>query len=799
MERAQKIAIRKLVEFILRKGSIDSRHTSEHTAYEGARIHRKLQQLAGEKYQKEVKLSIQIELSNQTYIIEGRADGIFTNEEQQIVIEEIKTSEPAFSDLLPEQVEMYWYQVMCYGYIYCQDHTLEEIILQLTYYQTTSEEITKTKRVFTKKELAIFFKDLTEKYEQWLIFQENWRRIRNDSLKKLTFPYRNYRKGQRELAVAVYKTIVSDQKLFVEAPTGTGKTISTLFPALKAIGEEQAERIFYLTAKTITRQVAEDAVEAMKQKELQLKSVTLTAKDKICFLSERNCTPEHCPFANGYYNRLNEGLWDLLNNENQLTREIIEIYAKKHTLCPFELSLDVSLWCDLVICDYNYLFDPTVYLRRFFEENQKAKENIFLVDEVHNLVNRSREMYSASLSQNQLLSIKKLLGSKNTSLSRSLAALNSEFETLKTFCEAEQQEFVHQNTSVDAFSNVAYRVMEKLKEWLAENQDFLELNQIVDFYFCLLHYLDISEHYDDHYVTYVNIANHDVLIKQFCIDPSYLLKLKLDKGKASVLFSASLTPLDYYQEILGGGEISLRYRIPSPFPKENQLLLIGNHIRTTFRERENSLDLIVESINKMVQQQRGNYFVFFPSYSYMDLVYERFIEKNPQVKTLIQASQMNEAEREAFLANFKFNPEKTLVGFCVLGGIFSEGIDLKGTRLIGTAIIGVGLPQINHEQELIKEYYDREKRQGFQFAYQIPGMNKVLQAGGRVIRDAEDVGVVLLLDQRFSTADYHYFFPNHWKQAVVSRNGQQIEKSIENFWREKQRQTELNKVVEEDK
>lgn len=799
MERAQKIAIRKLVEFILRKGSIDSRHTSEHTAYEGARIHRKLQQLAGEKYQKEVKLSIQIELSNQTYIIEGRADGIFTNEEQQIVIEEIKTSEPAFSDLLPEQVEMYWYQVMCYGYIYCQDHTLEEIILQLTYYQTTTEEITKTKRVFTKKELAIFFKDLTEKYEQWLIFQENWRRIRNDSLKKLAFPYGNYRKGQRELAVAVYKTIVSDQKLFVEAPTGTGKTISTLFPALKAIGEEQAERIFYLTAKTITRQVAEDAVEAMKQKELQLKSVTLTAKDKICFLSERNCTPDHCPFANGYYNRLNEGLWDLLNNENQLTREIIEIYAKKHTLCPFELSLDVSLWCDLVICDYNYLFDPTVYLRRFFEEDQKAKENIFLVDEVHNLVNRSREMYSASLSQNQLLSITKLLGSKNTSLSRSLAALNSEFETLKTFCEAEQQEFVHQNTSVDSFSNVAYRVMEKLKEWLAENQDFLELNQIVDFYFRLLHYLDISEHYDDHYVTYVNIANHDVLIKQFCIDPSYLLKLKLDKGKASVLFSASLTPLDYYQEILGGGENSLCYRIPSPFPKENQLLLIGNHIRTTFRERENSLDLIVESINKMVQQQRGNYFVFFPSYSYMDLVYERFIEKNPQVKTLIQASQMNEAEREAFLANFKFNPEKTLVGFCVLGGIFSEGIDLKGTRLIGTAIIGVGLPQINHEQELIKEYYDREKRQGFQFAYQIPGMNKVLQAGGRVIRDAEDVGVVLLLDQRFSTADYYYFFPNHWKQAVVSRNGQQIEKSIENFWREKQRQTELNKVVEEDK
>ncbi|WP_206911498.1 hypothetical protein IGL98_002188 [Enterococcus sp. DIV0840] len=782
MQNTQRIAVRRLVEFILRRGSIDARHTSEHTALEGAKIHRKLQKTAGENYQKEIKLAINIELNQQIYIIEGRADGIFIDDTKRTVIDEIKTSEPAFSELLEEQIDMYWYQVMCYGHIYCQQEDLDEITLQLTYYQTTTEEITRQEKEFTKEQLKEFFDDLTQKYEQWLIFKTNWRKIRNRSLQKLPFPYGDYRAGQRELAVAVYKTILSDQKLFVEAPTGTGKTISTLFPTLKAIGEEQAERAFYLTAKTITRQVAEDAEEAMKQKDMQLKSVTLTAKDKICFLTERNCTPEACPFANGYYDRLNEGLWDLLNNENQFTREIIELYARKHTLCPFELSLDVSLWCDLVICDYNYLFDPVVYLRRFFEEQTEVKENIFLVDEVHNLVNRSREMYSAELSKSKFSALKQVIDKNQTKLIRALIKIEKEFERIKQICDEEEKEFLHQHAPIDSLVKAAYSLAEKIKEWLPENQDHAELNQILSVYFELLNYTKISEGYDDHYCTYVNCQNYDIIIKQFCIDPNYLLQQKLDKGKASILFSASLTPLDYYQEILGGGEESLRYRIPSPFPKENQLLVIEKYIQTTYKERVNSYEKIIESLTNMIQQKQGNYFVFFPSYSYMDIIYEMFREKNPHVKTKIQASMMNEAEREAFLVDFVLEPTETLVGFCVLGGIFSEGIDLKGSRLIGTAIVGVGLPQINHEQELIKGYYDQQKNQGFQFAYQIPGMNKVLQAAGRVIRDTEDRGIVLLLDQRFSTAAVQRFFPPHWNQVQTSYSHEQTKQLIQQFW-----------------
>ncbi|WP_429950820.1 hypothetical protein IGJ55_001290 [Enterococcus sp. AZ170] len=782
MLNTQRIAVRRLVEFILRKGSIDARHTSEHTALEGAKIHRKLQKSAGENYQKEIKLAINIELNQQTYIIEGRADGIFLDEQKRTVIDEIKTSEPAFSELLKEQVEMYWYQVMCYGHIYCQQEDLEVITLQLTYYQTTTEEITRQTKEFTKEELNTFFEDLTQKYEQWLIFKANWRMTRNHSLQQLPFPYGDYRSGQRELAVAVYKTILSDQKLFVEAPTGTGKTISTLFPTLKAIGEEQAERAFYLTAKTITRQVAEDAVEAMKQKEMRLKSVTVTAKDKICFLTERNCIPEACPFANGYYDRLNEGLWDLLNHEDQFTRDVIERYARKHTLCPFELSLDVSLWCDLVICDYNYLFDPVVYLRRFFEEQAEEKENLFLVDEVHNLVNRSREMYSAVLSKSMFSTLKNTLEKRQIKVIRALKKIENEFDKIKQVCKEEGKDFIQQQAPIDSLVKVAYSLAETIKEWLPENQDHTEINQMLSVYFDLLNYTKISEGYDDHYCTYVNCQNHEIMVKQFCIDPSYLLQQKLDKGKSSILFSASLTPLDYYQEVLGGGKDSLRYRIPSPFPKENQLLVVESYIQTTYRERAHSYGKIVDSLTNMIQQKEGNYFVFFPSYSYMDIIYELFRQKNPYVKTKIQASMMTEVEREAFLADFVAEPAETLLGFCVLGGIFSEGIDLKGSRLIGTAIVGVGLPQINHEQELIKGYYDQEKNQGFQFAYQIPGMNKVLQAAGRVIRDTDDRGVVLLLDQRFQTNAVQRFFPPHWHQVQTSNSSEQTKQLLQQFW-----------------
>lgn len=777
--KQSKISVRNLVEFILRRGSIDNRKKSNHTALEGVKIHRKLQKEAGETYEKEVFLKTTVELDDIQLTIEGRADGIF-QKDGLYYIDEIKTSEPRFEDLEQEQVDLFFHQARVYAYIYCHKQELTEINLQLTYFQTTEEQITRKMEYQTIEQLDEFFKKLIADYEEWLIFRENWRTVRNASLMALKFPHDNYRKGQRELAVAAYKTIKTKQKLFAEAPTGTGKTVSTLFPTLKAIGEESGERVFYLTAKTITRQVAEDAMVAFNDAGAEAKSVTLTAKDKICFLDETTCNPDQCPYANGYYDRINEGLWDLLNHENQITREVIETYAKKHTLCPFELSLDVSLWCDVIIGDYNYLFDPTVYLRRFFEE-EKNEDNIFLIDEAHNLVNRSREIYSAELSYRGAKNVYTIVPKEFKKLRRRINKLLKEFDKIQELSNEDSWDYHHQKVPAESLITAGYQLSEVIQEWLAEYPEHAIQETILPFYFDLLHFLKISEFYDDHYETTVEKTYHDFVIKEFCIDPSLFLEQSLDKGRSSLLFSASFSPLSYYQETLGGKE-SLAYRLPSPFPEENQQVLIANYIETTYRKREESSPRLVETINQFISGKKGNYFVFFPSYQYLDQTAAVFKERYPEVRLLIQETVMNETERETFLANFKIDPAETLVAFCVLGGIFSEGIDLKGTRLIGSMIVGVGLPQMNHEQELIKEYYNEKDNLGFAYAYQLPGMNKVLQAAGRVIRDTTDEGIVVLADRRFATRNYRQLFPNHWHGAKNVNNVNELSSEIHRFW-----------------
>lgn len=773
----KKLAIRELVEFILRSGSINEGKSSNHTPQEGARIHRKLQKEAGPDYQKEVWLKKVLEIAETTVQIEGRADGIYRKEDQ-VFIDEIKTSETPFEELESGIINLYFYQAMVYAYIYSEQEELTEISTRLTYFQTTEEKITREIRVFTFVELTDFFNNLIERYENWLVFQIQWRKTRNDSLKSLTFPFDSYRAGQRELAAAVYKTIHAQQKLFVEAPTGTGKTMSTLFPTFKAMGEELGERIFYLTAKTITRQVAEETVSKLTKKGARIKSVTITAKDKICFLTERNCTPEHCPFAKGYYDRVNDGLWDMLNNEDQYTRPVIEKYAQKHELCPFELSLDVSRFCDLVIGDYNYLFDPTVYLRRFFEEEDKT--NLVLVDEAHNLVNRSKEMYSASISRETIARIQKDLDKTFRKLIKAFKKVDNEFELILQSLDGKA--YHHQQMAPDSLINSLFKLQEQIKEWLAEYPDHPVQQKMLPIYFEILRFTRMSEYYDDHYQTTVEHKRYDLIVKEFCIDPSWFLEQTMERVGSSILFSASFSPLDYYQEVLGGGEESLSYRLPNPFPAENRLVMVDASIQTTYQKRTQSIPKIVSSIEALVRSKTGNYLVFFPSFQYLDQVAAYFHEVYPEVTIQIQGTKLSEVEREAFLASFDERPEKTMIGFCVLGGIFSEGIDLVGDRLIGTIVVGVGLPQINHEQELIKEYYDEKQNRGFSYAYQLPGMNKVIQAAGRVIRTMSDRGIILLLDQRYTNPHYQNLLPINWSDRKVVYNSEDINKTANDFW-----------------
>ncbi|GCF95885.1 ATP-dependent helicase [Enterococcus florum] len=778
----QKISVRNLVEFILRSGSIDEGKSSNHTALEGARIHRKLQKAAGADYQKEVWLKKKVTMADTEIQVEGRADGIY-EEDGLVTIDEIKTSEIPFEEVEQGIINLYFYQAMVYAYIFAEQEELKEVQTRLTYYQTVTEETTYRFRRFSIEELNDFFQDLMTRYEAWFVYQTNWRNQRNQSLQQLQFPFPVYRAGQRELASAVYKTIAAQQKLYVEAPTGIGKTMSSLFPAFKAMGEELGERIFYLTAKTITRQVAEETTDRLAKEKAEIKSVTLTAKDKICFLTERNCTPEHCPFAKGYYDRVNDGLWDMLQTENQYTRPVVEHYARKHELCPFELSLDVSRFCDLVIGDYNYLFDPTVYLRRFFEEENKG--NLVLVDEAHNLVNRSKEMYSAQLSRQRIFEVSQGLEKKFKRLVKAFNRVDNEFELIAQVLEEKKTKYHHQKAAPESLLNQLFHLQELIKEWLAENPEHLIQEKMLTIYFDINRYTKMSEFYDDHYETTVENTSYDLIVKEYCIDPSYLLKQTMEKVGSTVMFSASFSPLDFYRDLLGGEEDNLTYRLPSPFPKKNQLVIVDAGIQTTYKNREQNIPKIVAAIFALITQKQGNYMVFFPSFKFLDQVAEAFNETYPEITLMIQGSKLDEQERENFLAQFKEKPTETLVAFCVLGGIFSEGIDLTGERLSGAVVVGVGLPQINHEQELIKAYYDEKNHQGFSYAYQLPGMNKVIQAAGRVIRTMDDQGIILLLDQRFTHPHYATLLPPNWSDRKIVYSAEAIKECATAFWQHK--------------
>lgn len=776
--KAVQISVRRLVEFVLRGGSIDSRMTSSDRALEGTKIHQLLQKSAGEEYQAEVSLKLDRTVDGVVFSLDGRADGIINEQ----TIDEIKTTETVMEEITEDFRPLHWAQLICYGFMLAEKSDLPEVTLQLTYYQVADEEIKQFRRIMSREEMGVFVDDLLSKYAVWAKMSAAWEMKRNKTIQELSFPYDSYRRGQRELSIAVYRTAVSGENLFCEAPTGIGKTMSTLFPAVKAMGEGKTDKIFYFTAKTITRQVAEDALDEMRRKGLAARSVTITAKDKICFLDERKCEPDHCQFARGYYDRLNEALFDMLGQEEAITRTVVEQYARKYTLCPFELSLDVALFCDAIVCDYNYLFDPVVYLKRFFSEG--PGKYTFLVDEVHNLVDRARSMFSATLRKSLVMQVKRQLDKKlHKRLWNSVNAMNKVMVSLnKELTESGETIHVNKigltewNESVLKFTFVA-------KEWLPQNTQSETQSDVLELYFESLRYVKIAELYDERYTTQITRTHSDLEIKQLCLDPAFLLSEKLKLGASSVLFSATLRPIDYYTNVLGGEEDTSRMVFSSPFEQQNMHLLVADNISTKYQMRDQSLASVVEALAALIAGKKGNYLFFFPSFQYLQNVYELFREKHPEIVVRKQEGAMDEEQREAFLEAFKAGNLETLVGFCVLGGVFSEGIDLRGERLIGAAIVGVGLAQLNPESDLIKDYYNETIGQGFDYAYQLPGMNKVLQAVGRVIRGESDRGVILLIDERFSASRYRTLFPAHWNHAKIVKNTKEITEQVTEFWR----------------
>jgi Rad3-related DNA helicases len=777
-----KISIRNLVELVLRSGDIDNRLVSSGRMLEGTRIHQKIQKQGGEQYNKEVSLAYDYETEYFTFRLEGRADGIIS-EPNGIVIDEIKSTTRPLEFIDEDFSLLHWAQAKCYAYIYAVQNKLDNIYVQLTYFHIDTEEIKNIRKSFTLEELDEFVAGLLDKYQVWADISEAWNIRRDDSVKNLQFPFKDYRRGQRELAVAVYKTIMQGKKLFAQAPTGIGKTISTLFPAVKAVGEQHISKIFYLTAKTITRQVAEEAFSKMRENGLVFRTITLTAKEKICFNKEVSCNPDFCEYAKGHYNRVNNALTDVLNNSESLSREVIEEYARKHTVCPFEFGLDLSLWADCIICDYNYAFDPRVYLKRFFLNN--SGDYAFLVDEAHNLVDRAREMFSAQIHKSAFLEAKKLMKTKLPKVAKILNKINSYMIDLRKQCQDEG--YMISTTELNELYRLLNSFISESEEWILKNQNngIEGFDQLLELYFDSITFTRMADFYDERYVTFIETKSGDVRVKLFCLDPSYLLADAVKRGKTAVFFSATLTPLSYFMEILGGDKEDYNINLASPFDKDNLCLLVSDNISTKYKNRDKSYDKIVDIIWNTIGKRTGNYVVFFPSYKYMNEVYSRFTEKYPDIDTMIQETSMSEEEREGFLNRFQPGIEKSLVSFSVLGGIFSEGIDLKGDRLIGAVIVGVGLPQVSPEQDIIMDYFQNKNGMGFENAYMFPGMNKVLQAAGRVIRSEKDIGTVILLDERFSQVSYKRLFPKHWEHSMRVHDTAELQKRLERFWNDR--------------
>ncbi|MBM7615478.1 ATP-dependent DNA helicase [Alkaliphilus hydrothermalis] len=773
-----KISVRNLVEFVLRSGDIDTSFRSSTRAVEGTRAHQKVQKAQGDDYEAEVSLKHQFQYKDFRFVIEGRVDGIIDSPLAGACIDEIKSTTKPLEEIHEDYNHLHWAQAKCYGYIYCWQNNLECIDIQLTYFHLKTEESKIIRKSFNFGELESYFFDIIDKYIIWASFTAKWRLIRDASIEKLEFPFQKYRRGQRKLAIEVYRSIKDQKRLFVKAPTGIGKTISTLFPTIKALGEGHTSKIFYLTAKTITRQVAEEAFVKMRKNGLRCKTVTLTAKDKICFKEQSICEPEYCQYAQGHFNRVNEGILDILEQEDHLSREAIEAYAEKHTLCPFEFSLDLALWADTLICDYNYIFDPRVYLKRFFDTNNN--DYSFLIDEAHNLVDRAREMFSATLYKSHFLDLKKIFKDQEPEIAKALNKLNAYMLKMKKLC-GDGDVYTQKELTEDILY-LLNRLMTESEEFLATNKNSEGHKPLLELFFECLAFTRIAEFYDERYVIYVEQENKDVKLKIFCLDPSYLLREAIKRGKSAVFFSATLSPIEYFKEILGGEQDDQTMLLPSPFPTENLCLMIASNVSTKYKDRGASYGTIVKYIETVASNKRGNYLVFFPSYKYMNDVYEDFVVQYPQFKTLIQNNIMSEEEREDFLEEFKESPHETLIGFAVMGGIFSEGIDLKGSRLSGAIIVGVGLPQICLERNIVRDYFNRINQQGFNYSYIYPGMNKVLQAAGRVIRTEEDKGVVLLIDERFNTISYKKIFPHEWRNALLTKSKIDINKKLKAFF-----------------
>ena len=776
MDKSLRLSVHQLVDFLLRSGDIDNRVFNRSSMNEGSRLHAVYQSKQSNNYMSEYPLAVSLTVDEIDILLEGRADGIIKRSDGSYVIDEIKTTVEELKVFHEENLEWHLGQAKCYAYMFAKLNDLEFIGIKLTYIRQGKEkEQFIDTYVFNYLELEQFVIDLINQYLEFynIIFEKINKR--NKSIETLPFPFDKYRPGQRELAKYSYAATKKGKRLFVEAPTGIGKTMSTLFPFVKALNDDEKSKIFYLTAKTSGKEAAHQAIKILKEKGLSLSDIIITAKDKICFCKGNACNPDECPYTKGYYDKIQTVLRYSLLNYDDFDLNLITQIAYDNQICPFEYELDLSLFMDVIVCDYNYMFDPISYMKRYFDED--SSHYLALVDEAHNLIDRSRDMYSASLSYQSFKDARKSV--RHSKLHKLKLAMSKMSKMFKEYLEVEDG-----NHIVDEFNLYTYKTISSFittMQDINKNDNKEMTKELLEFYLDVNRFSKMLEFVNSNYLLFYEKKDGDITLRVNCLDASGFLNASLTSIKSAVIFSATLSPMEYYVNTLGGKSSDASLVLPSPFPKDNLKIIIAPNISIRYKNRDSSYQKVADYIKAFVGNKVGNYFVFLPSYEYLHNLMPYIDIKDALIYE--QNKEMSDEEKEIFLDNFKQSPEVTSIAFVVVGGAFGEGIDLVSDRLIGAVIVGIGMPKINFISDQISKHYDALGYSGYDYAYLNPGMNKVMQALGRVIRSENDKGAVLLIDERYLLNEYRDLFKAEWREYEVAFNKDEITAITKDFFK----------------
>jgi DNA excision repair protein ERCC-2 len=771
-----RVGVGELVSFLYSSGDLSSETFQNVSLLEGTKAHQYLQSKYQSTDEAEIPISYTFSNDDLEITLSGRIDGILSID-GALVLEEIKSTRFPIFDERFELNNEHLAQLKMYAYMYMKNNHLDDVLGRVTYIQLSDYKTRHFEFIFDIDLLKDFFESSLIRYTEWLLKLYEHNERKKESLKNLYFPFDQFRRGQREMMAAVYQTMMEDDILYAIAPTGIGKTMASLFATLKSLHEDN-QKIFYLSAKTQGKKVALDTMDMLHESGLEVKTLEITSKDTICFLDKRDCDPEKCPFAKGFFDRLQVAMVDIFDHETLMTRDVVERYARKHMVCPFEFSLYVSYFVDVIICDYNYVFDPRSHLIRYFDEDNYKP--LILVDEAHNMISRSRDMYSATLVRSDFIKLRRLANKIKPTIRNAVKKVLDQFDLFQE--QLELSSFLSFKTLNESFLDSIFNLMKKIENGIKENPKYPKKTDVIEGYLALLGFTRIFEYYNDAYVTNVErLSDDDLSITLQCLDASeFILDTVKNKTFGSVFFSATLYPIEYYKELItcGYGET---LKIRSPFDSNRLKLVVMNQISTRYQDRLNSIQQVIETIESVLSSKKGNYIVFFPSYQYMNQVIEN-LPLDIDADLIVQEREMDQRLRDIIVERFKNYNDQSQLAFFVMGGMFAEGIDYVGDMLNGVIIVGVGLPQLSESNNQLKDYYQEKFSKGFEYAYTYQGMNKVIQAVGRVIRTDSDYGIAILIDDRFNTPLYRKLFPMEWKKYDIIDHPKHLKKSLDIFW-----------------